>query len=126
MQRFPQLSLVELSQSTLRLRLYGVGGARGCWMDVSAIGATNLCRMSGPGCRAKPRAAKKRMTQQLLKHDRPHRQPTNDGEDLQVQGPVPPDPLVRARQLRMTSIHIRTRRLDVVVEALDDFRLLRY
>ena len=66
-------------------------------------------------CRAKPRAAKKRMTQQLLKHDRPHRQPTNDGEDLQVQGPVPPDPLVRARQFRITRIDIRTRRLDVVI-----------
>ena len=66
------------------------------------------------------------MTQQInLEHDRPHRQSPNDAEDLQVQGPVPADPLVRARQFRKPRIHIRTRRLDVVVEPLDDLGLLR-
>ena len=65
------------------------------------------------------------MTQQLLKHDRPHGQRADNPEDLQVQGPIPPDPLVRARQFRITRIDIRTRRLDVVIEPLADLRLLR-
>ena len=60
-----------------------------------------------------------------LEHDRPHRQSPNNPEDLQVQGPVPSNSLVRPRQLAVARIHIRTRRLDVVVETLDDLRLLR-
>ena len=81
----------------------------------SAMAQAICAECQGRDGRAKPRAAKKRMTQQLLKHDRPHRQSPNDAEDLQVQGPVPPDPLVRARQFRITRIDIRTRRLDVVI-----------
>ena len=61
-----------------------------------------------------------------LEHDRPHRQSPNDPEDLQVQRPIAPYALVRARQLAVARIHIRTRRLDVVIETLDDLGLLRY